>query len=575
MFKKMSIAQKLVTVFLLVTMLASVSGVVSVCLMRYIDTRYSNALEGYGFAQGDIGKCLAAFVRVDGNVHDSVGYLNQDDMRTARSDLSAQAPKIQPYLDAIEDTLQNEEERALYQTAAAAWTKYLDKANELVAAADTTDTVSVARAQARLVDELDPFYMQFYNSLASLLDIKVEKGNLLSTDLTQASVNSILIAVGVIVAAAVLATLIALRISSGIARPLKACSVRLEQLASGDLESEVPTVQSQDETGTLAKATRDIVDSLCEIVRDVQYCLGEMSSGNFDVRSRATEQYVGGYLPILESMRNINYRMSDTLLEIHQSSDQVSVSSEQVSSGAQALSQGCTQQASSVQELAATLNVLSEHVKSNADNAQQASQLSTKTGEQMRESNQQMQALTHAMANISQSSNEIGKIIKTIEDIAFQTNILALNAAVEAARAGNAGKGFAVVADEVRSLASKSAEASKNTSVLIANSLKAVEDGSRIADVTAQTLHTAVESAQTTTSKINQISEASAEQADSISQVTVGIDQIAAVVQNNSATAEESAAASEELSGQAQMLRDLVKRFRVRSEQNQEHALTV
>ena len=217
-----------------------------------------------------------------------------------------------------------------------------------------------------------------------------------------------------------------------------------------------------------------------------------------------------------------------------------------------------------MQELAATINEISNRVKQNADNAQQANAMAGSVSTEMNVSNEKMQRMIQAMGDISNCSSEIGKIIKTIEDIAFQTNILALNAAVEAARAGTAGKGFAVVADEVRNLASKSAEASQNTSALIENSLKAVENGTKIADETAQNLLQAVNDVNEMTNIIGQISEASSNQADAISQITMGIDQISSVVQTNSATAEESAAASEELSSQSQIMRSLVGRFRLK-----------
>ena len=237
--------------------------------------------------------------------------------------------------------------------------------------------------------------------------------------------------------------------------------------------------------------------------------------------------------------------------------------SDQVSSGAQALSQGATEQASSVEELAASINEISNNINQTAQQAQDASDKSMQVGEKAGESNNRMHDMLQAMADINASSGEIGKIIKTIEDIAFQTNILALNAAVEAARAGAAGKGFAVVADEVRNLASKSAEASKNTAVLIENSLQAVENGKRIADETAQSLEVVISDIQEASSLMGSIAKAATDQAESISQITLGIDQISSVVQTNSATAEESAAASEELSGQAQILNELVRKFRL------------
>ena len=290
-----------------------------------------------------------------------------------------------------------------------------------------------------------------------------------------------------------------------------------------------------------------------------------MVSGDFTVDSVCEEEYTGGFHPLLISFRGIAEKLNDTMQQISQSSTQVASGSEQVSNGAQALSQGATEQASSVQELAATINEISSRVNQNADSAQQANAKAGNVSAEMNVSNDKMQQMIKAMGDISNCSNEIGKIIKTIEDIAFQTNILALNAAVEAARAGTAGKGFAVVADEVRNLASKSAEASKNTSDLIENTLKAVERGTQIADETAHTLFQAVSDVNEMTGIIGQISEASSAQADSISQITMGIDQISSVVQTNSATAQESAAASEELSSQSQLMKSLVGRFKLKN----------
>ena len=232
------------------------------------------------------------------------------------------------------------------------------------------------------------------------------------------------------------------------------------------------------------------------------------------------------------------------------------------------MAQGSTEQASSVEELSSSINSISQQVNTNAEVARTASLKANEVGEGMQVSNKKMEEMMEAMTDISGSSREIGKIIKTIEDIAFQTNILALNAAVEAARAGAAGKGFAVVANEVRNLASKSAEASQNTSALIERSIKAVENGTRIADETAKSLLQAVEGAKEATRIINQISEASEHQAKAINQVTIGIEQISSVVQSNSATSEQSAAASEELSSQAQVLKRLVSTVRLRSSQN-------
>ncbi len=336
----------------------------------------------------------------------------------------------------------------------------------------------------------------------------------------------------------------------------------MNEMVKGNLSEEVD-YRSEDEFGLMAHAMRDVTRGVGSIIKDIEMILSAMGNGDFTVHSSAPEKYVGDYHKIYMAMKLIKENFNGTLTTLNHSADQVSSGSDQVSSGAQALSQGATEQASSVEELAASINEISGHINKNAQNAQEAGNKAVVVGNVAGESNRRMQDMLNAMSDINAASGEIGKIIKTIEDIAFQTNILALNAAVEAARAGAAGKGFAVVADEVRNLASKSAEASKNTAVLIENSLHAVENGKRIADDTAKSLEEVMTGIQDATSMMESIAKASHEQAEAITQITIGIDQISSVVQTNSATAEESAAASEELSGQAQIMKELVRKFRL------------
>lgn len=339
-----------------------------------------------------------------------------------------------------------------------------------------------------------------------------------------------------------------------------------DNLTRGNLRATAIGYTAKDELGHLADSMRSVVDSLLTIIQDESTLLGEMADGNFNVRSKAEEKYVGDFGKVLESIEQIKTSLSNTLMQINLSSDQVSSGADQVSSGAQALSQGAAEQASSIEELAETIRGISNHVKHNAEYAEEADQRANAAGSEAVESNRRMQDMVSAMADISTSSREIGKIIKTIEDIAFQTNILALNASVEAARAGEAGRGFSVVAAEVRNLATKSAAASKDTAALIENSLNTVKSGTRIADETAHSLDSVLESVRLVTEIIGQITASSIEQADSILQIEQGIERISEVVQTNSATAEESAAASEELSAQAQLLKDLTGQFRLESD---------
>lgn len=330
------------------------------------------------------------------------------------------------------------------------------------------------------------------------------------------------------------------------------------QLSEGDIDvylGDVPKNDTKNKIDNLKKSFRKLIESTKEQVYDMQRIAGKDFS--FTVTPRSDKDLLN------QAIREVLIANNRTFQEIHSAAGQVAARSAQVSKGAQALAQGATQQSATVQELAETLSMAAHEIQASAAKAMEASDVVRHVGDDMNECNIKMQAVMRAMENISVSSQKIGNIIKTIEDIAFQTNILALNAAVEAARAGDAGKGFAVVADEVRSLASKSAEASKNTAQLIEESIQAVKEGTGLVDETANTLVSAVKGAEQVVRTIQDISDGTSSQTDAVVQVQKGVNEISAVVQMNSATAEESAAASEELLGQANLLNDLVGQYKL------------
>ena len=355
---------------------------------------------------------------------------------------------------------------------------------------------------------------------------------------------------------------IAYALASKISKPVIEIASAARNLSQGDLTVSI-THTSNDEVGDLSDSMRRLCSTVAGIIGDMQSELKSMGNGDFTVESQAKELYVGDFASLRESMNSICSNLNDTLSHINVSADQVSAGSRQVSSGAQALSQGATEQADGIQELSSAILKISDQVRHNAENAITARTQSDTAKDEVKRGNQSMEDLTHAIGKISEKSSEISKIIKVIEDIAFQTNILALNAAVEAARAGEAGKGFAVVADEVRNLSGKSSEAAKNTTHLIEETVMAVEDGTRMAETTAKAMLDVVNGAQAVTELVVEIAKASEEQAESIAQITSGLEQISSVVQTNSATAEESAAASEELSSQAQILKDMIGKFKL------------
>jgi methyl-accepting chemotaxis protein len=356
-------------------------------------------------------------------------------------------------------------------------------------------------------------------------------------------------------------------ISNTIANPVIECAERLKMLSEGDLHTEVTATDRNDEVGLLIRSLSTTIKGLNVIINDISFQLGAISEGDFS--HNIDKEYNGDFNSIILSMKKINSFLNAIVGQVNESAEQVASGADQVAGGAQALSQGATEQASSVEELSATLSEISDQINNNASNANKANEASLESSKQVAIGNNYVKEMNEAMLNISVTSKEIAKIIKVIDDIAFQTNILALNAAVEAARAGSAGKGFAVVADEVRNLASKSAEAAKTTTALIENSMKAVDKGTIISKQTEDVLDAAVSKSEIAAEMIEEISKASLNQAESVSQVLAGIEQISAIVQTNSATAEESAAASEELSGQAQVLKELIEEIKLNDSLNE------
>ncbi|MCI8483996.1 MAG: HAMP domain-containing protein [Lachnospiraceae bacterium] len=439
------------------------------------------------------------------------------------------------------------------------------KATEMQEMVIETAKTDKAKAQSMLLSEYQPLVEEAVNTLIEISDEAEKSAEADYLETVELQKRLVFLQFGMAGGALVITLILSAYLTRAITKPLRELEKSAEQIVQGDFDIKV-TYKSKDELGRLAGTFKNMTAILDEVISDASRLLSEMADGNFDVRTQAEDRYVGNFQNLLLSIRKLNRDLSATLGQINRSADQVAAGSDQVSIGAQALSQGATEQAAAVEELATTIAGISNQVKGTAEDAVEARDWSNTAGNEVEECNSQMRDMMTAMEEITRTSNEIGKIIKTIEDIAFQTNILALNAAVEASRAGIAGKGFAVVADEVRNLASKSSAASKDTAELIESSIKAVARGTQIADSTAQSLVKVVEEVRSASDKVDKIADAAEEQASAVEQVTVGVDQISSVVQTNSATAVESAAASQELSHQAEMLKQLVAKFILRAE---------
>lgn len=559
-FKNLKMTPKLVVAFIIIMMISSISGVTGAVMLKKSDRQYSKALVENGFSQGDVGKLSSYLYKATAVVRDIILYDSTEDIQTTRNELAAIQQKVNTAFEETRvtcNTPQEQEYIERIETKLPLYWEQQDQVIQLAAVNKDEEAFKLFHEKAR------PVLNEIMSDTEGLVALNSRMGDEVSVTLTKSSYASISMMIILIVFSVVVSVGFAYVFAKSITNRLKVVEDAADKLAKGELDIQIFN-DDQDEIGSMLESFSDAVGMLNAYIKDIGRALGEMANGNFDLVPGVV--YRGSFKKLEDSITTILNSLTATMGGIQEASAQVSAGADQVSSGAQALSQGATEQASSVEELAATINEISHRIQETADQAKAAQEKNAMTHDELQNCSSQMGELVAAMDAISGKSGEISKIIKTIEDIAFQTNILALNAAVEAARAGSAGKGFAVVADEVRNLAAKSAEAAKNTTALIEETVQAVKEGSQLSAETEASLTRVVENEKESLDAISHIARVSGEQAQNVTQVSQGIDQISSVVQTNSATAEESAAASEELSGQANMLMDLISHFKFKDQ---------
>lgn len=438
----------------------------------------------------------------------------------------------------------------------------LDKYQEVMASSDT----NMVGTSLNLGFELKEGQRELGNNLVARYALiedtdgwgAVVVGNLTSAHSVVAGCLAVSLTLGVLLCVA--AIIVALKVSKQIVTPISATTKRLELLATGDLASPVEVFYRRDETENLSKGLKQVCDSLNSYVSNIVDTTKEMASGDFSYSQRM--DYLGDFASIPSSFEQIHKVLNDTIRNLNDSSNSVESGSEQIANGSQMLAEGAIRQATAVDELSATIQSISTGVDSTARSAQEASSLSNDCASKMREQDEAMSKMIEAMTVIEHKSEDISNVIKTIEDIAFQTNILALNASIEAARAGEAGKGFAVVASEVGNLAQKSAQSADSTKELIVSTLEAVKVGSKVANDAAEALKEVTELSEKSATLVQNIADDANTQATALIQATQGIEDISQVIQQNSATAEESAASCEELSAQARILTEQIAKLK-------------
>ena len=561
---KDSIRKRLNKSFAIISLVCSIGLVICGISLFVISSQYHNALTNYGFAQGDIGKAMTTFSETRSALRAVIGYVDESEINSEKKDYETKKKAFEGYMQDVESKMVTKAGKEAYQQAESALSSYWTKSDAILQQGATTDKGASGAAQQKEINELGPMYDEIYASLKNIMDVSVAKGNSVQGTLNVLMYILIILTVLIIVFSVYMSTHLGRRISDNIEKPVAALAERLKKFAAGDLDSEFPESDLDDEIAYMNDAAKEMAADLNLIISDMSRLMDEMADGNFNLKTDIEEKYVGKFVNLKDAIRNMNRKMDATLKSVDESSQQVTVGSENLAQSAQELAEGATEQAGAVEELQATIATLTEQIADTADNLQQTSNKAVDHAKNADASKVEMHSLMEAMQRISDTSKKIENIISDIESIASQTNLLSLNAAIEAARAGEAGKGFAVVAEQIRMLADQSAQSAVDTRTLIEGALNEIEEGNTIAMKAVESIDSVVQGINDIADVSKQLSENSNVQIAAMREAEKGIDQISEVVQSNSAASEECSATSEELSAQAEAMNELISQFTLR-----------
>lgn len=563
MFENLKIRQRLKKAFAIIVVISSIAGVLGALAMIVTMNRYQHALTNYGFSQGDIGKAMTVFTDVRSATRGIIGYNDPDlvDGLITTHDEKKQA--FLEYWEVVGETVVSSKEKELYDQVNEQIQQYWELDQQAINTGKVDMEEKRMQAQELMQNQVAPLYNEIYDTMRELMNENVREGDSLSSTLNIMGFIFLLIIVGVIVLAIIIATRMEHAISQGIAAPLDALAKRLETFAQGNLSDPFPTLNSKDEIADMIHSANEMAEKLSFVIADTGEVMSQMANGNYNITSKNPDMYQGDFEQLFLSIRNMKTQMVQTLRSIEESSRQVSAGAANLADASQNLAEGATEQAGAVEELQATITNITSNIEQAAEQAQESYEQARKYANEADNSRAEMKAMVDAMARISDTSNKIGNIISEIEDIASQTNLLSLNASIEAARAGEAGRGFAVVADQIGKLAADSAKSAVNTRDLIDKTLVEIEKGNTITRTTADAFNQIIadmesfaEIAQSTMEKANS-------QAESLEQIGKGIEQLSGVVQGNAASSEENTAISVNLAEGAAKMQDRVKIFKL------------